>query len=363
MRLEIERRATRSSLYAALSPFIALALTVVAGGIMFAALGKDPFSALYSFFIAPLTSAWSLNQLAIKSAPLILIAVGLSVCFSSRNWNIGAEGQFIAGALMGSILPVMAPDWTSPLLLPIILVLGMVGGALYAAIPAILKAEFNANEILSSLMLVYVAQLFLDWTVRGPWRDPQGFNFPQTIQFSDSATLPPIYAGGAAHWGFVFALVAAVVTWFMLRRTLKGFEIRVLGESSRAGRFAGFSSRRMVYFSFLFSGALAGLAGICEVSGAINQLQPVISPGYGFTAIIVAFLGRLNPLSIVVAGLVLGLTYLGGEAAQITIGLSEKVARVFQGFLLFFVLGCDTLILYRIRLVSSRRASGEEAAQ
>ncbi len=358
MRLDIEKRPAPSGLYVALSPFIALALTLVAGGIMFAGLGKNPFHALYAFLIQPLDSVWSLNQLAVKSTPLILIAVGLSVCFRSKNWNIGAEGQFIAGGMMGSILPVMFPGWSSPLVLPIMLVLGMVGGALYAAIPAILKAEFNTNEILSSLMLVYVAQLFLDWTVRGPWRDPQGYNFPQTITFPDDAVLPSVFPPGAAHWGAIFALVAAVVTWFLMRHTLKGFEINVLGESERAGRFAGFSSRRMVYFAFLFSGALAGLAGICEVSGAIQQLRPVISPGYGFTAIIVAFLGRLNPLSIIVAGLVLGLTYLGGEAAQISIGLSDKVSSVFQGLLLFFVLGCDTLIHYRIRLVGSH-ARGE----
>ncbi|MGN6550127.1 MAG: ABC transporter permease [Pararhizobium sp.] len=363
MRIEIEKRPQHSPLYSALSPFIALALTIVAGGIMFAALGKNPFAALYAFFIQPLTTLWSLNELAVKSTPLILIAVGLSVCFRSKNWNIGAEGQFVAGALMGSILPVVFSGWTSPIVLPLMLILGMVGGALYAAIPAILKAEFNTNEILSSLMLVYVAQLFLDWVVRGPWRDPHGFNFPQTIQFGDNAVLPPLTSTGSAHWGAVFALAAAILTGFMMRSTLKGFEITVLGSSERAGRFAGFSSRRMVYFSFLFSGALAGLAGICEVSGAIGQLQPVISPGYGFTAIIVAFLGRLNPLGIIVAGLVLGLTYLGGEAAQIApaLQISAKVAAVFQGILLFFVLGCDTLIHYRIRLVSGRALGREKA--
>jgi len=358
MRLDIEKRAAPSRLFTVLSPFIALVLTLIAGGIMFAALGKNPFYALYAFFIQPLNSVWALNQLAVKSTPLILIAVGLSVCFRSKNWNIGAEGQFIAGAMMGSILPIMMPGWTSPLVLPIMLVLGMVGGALYGLVPAILKAEFNTNEILSSLMLVYVAQLFLDWAVRGPWRDPQGFNFPQSITFPDDAILPSVFPPGAAHWGAVFAVIAAVATWFVMRRTLKGFEINVLGESERAGRFAGFSSRRMIYFAFLFSGALAGLAGICEVSGAIQQMRPVISPGYGFTAIIVAFLGRLDPLSIIVAGLVLGLTYLGGEAAQISIGLSDKVSSVFQGLLLFFVLGCDTLIHYRIRL-AVRRPQGE----
>jgi len=357
LRIELQKRPGQSALFSILSPFIALGLTLVAGVILFAALGKNPFDALYSFFIEPLTEVWSLHELAVKAAPLILIAVGLSICYRSNNWNIGAEGQFIIGAMAGSILPVVFHDWQSPLVLPLMLVFGMVGGALYAAIPAFLKARLNTNEILTSLMLVYVAQLFLDWVVRGPWRNPEGFNFPETRSFHEYAVLPEMIASGKTHWGFGFALLAALLLWFVMRRTLKGFEIAVLGQSARAGRFAGFSDKGMVFFAFMVSGALAGLAGISEVSGAIEQLRPVISPGYGFTAIIVAFLGRLNPLGIVAAGLILALTYLGGEAAQISIGITDKVSRLFQGLLLFFVLGCDTLIHYRITLVQTGLAT------
>jgi simple sugar transport system permease protein len=307
---------------------------------------------------------WQIHELAIKAAPLILIAVGLSVCYRANIWNIGAEGQFVVGAIAGSIIPVLYPEMQGPFVLPMMLLMGMVGGALYAGIPAFLKARFGTNEILTSLMLVYVAQLFLDWMVRGPWRDPKGFNFPQTVQFNSSAVLPELMPmSGRANWGFLFALIAALLVWFMMSRMLKGFEVRVLGSSPRAGRFAGFSLNRMVFFAFMLSGALAGLAGISEVSGAIGQLQPSISPGYGFTAIIVAFLGRLNPLGIVAAGLVLGLTYLGGEAAQSVLGISDKVARVFQGMLLFFVLGCDTLIHYRIRLVGLGAPKPQVAAK
>jgi simple sugar transport system permease protein len=238
----------------------------------------------------------------------------------------------------------------------------MAGGAAYAAIPAVLKVRFNTNEILTSLMLVYVAQLFLDWLVRGPWRNPAGMNFPGTVRFHEYAVLPEILpTSGRAHWGFVFALVAAVVVWFVLARTLKGFEVKVLGQSPRAGRFAGFSAGRVVMFAFLVSGALAGLAGISEVSGAVRHLNEKLSVGYGFAAIIVAFLGRLNPLGIVAAGLVLALTYLGGEAAQISVGLSDKVVRAFQGLILFFVLACDTLIHYRIRIARPKAAVAGEA--
>lgn len=359
MRIELERRPRLSKFFMVISPLLAFALTIAAGAIMFAALGKNPANALHAFFVEPLLEVWSLHELAIKAAPLILIAVGLSICYRSNNWNIGAEGQFIAGAITGSFLPVVVHGWQPEWLLIPMLLMGMIGGALFAAIPALLKSHFNTNEILTSLMLVYVAQLFLDWLVRGPWRNPQGMNFPETRQFASAAVLPEMLASGRAHWGFGFALIAAILVAFMMKYTLKGFQVKVLGQSERAGRFAGFSGTRMIWFSMLFSGALAGLAGISEVSGAIGQLRPVISPGYGFTAIIVAFLGRLNPFGIVAAGLVLALTYLGGEAAQLSIGVSDKVTRVFQGFLLFFVLSCDTLILYRIRFVfSGRKAAG-----
>ncbi|MCB1464757.1 MAG: ABC transporter permease [Nitratireductor sp.] len=358
MRIELVKRSQHSTFFALASPFIAFALTLIAGAILFAAIGKSPLTGLYLYFVEPLTQLWSVHELAVKAGPLIMIAVGLSVCYRSNNWNIGAEGQFIAGAILGSAIPILMPGFQNFLTLPLMLLLAMAGGALYAGIPAYLKARFNANEILTSLMLVYVAQLFLDWLVRGPWRNPQGYSFPGSIRFPDAATLPEIFPSqGAAHYGFVLALIAAIAVWFFLSRTLKGFEVRVLGASPRAGRFAGFSTKGMIFLSFMLSGALAGLAGIAEVSGAIGQLREVISPGYGFTAIIVAFLGRLNPLGAIVAGLLLALTYLGGEAAQISLGISDKVVRVFQGMLLFFVLACDTLIHYRVRFVTA--ISGE----
>ncbi|WP_146301030.1 ABC transporter permease [Nitratireductor mangrovi] len=361
MRIELIKRPQQSKLYSALSPFLAFALMVVAGAIVFAALGKNPVAGLYAYFIEPLTEMWSLHELAIKAAPLILIAVGLSVCFQSNNWNIGAEGQFTLGAIVGSVIPLYFPDFQNWTVLPMMLVCGAIGGALYAAIPALLKARFNTNEILTSLMLVYVAQLVLDWLVRGPWRDPAAMSFPQAPAFHSWAIVPELLpASGRANWGIVFAVIAAVAVWYMMSRTLKGFEVKVIGQSPRAGGFGGFSATRTIIFAFLVSGALAGLAGIVEVSGAIGRLQPQISPGYGFAAIIVAFLGRLNPLGIVAAGLVLALSYLGGEAAQIEIGVTDKTVRAFQGMLLFFVLACDTLIHYQVRLVRPAPAAAPE---
>lgn len=363
MRIELVRRQNPSRLLAFFSPVIALALTMLSGALIFWFVGVSPGDGLYSFFIKPLTETWSLHELAIKAAPIILIAVGLSVCFRSTNWNIGAEGQFIAGAIFGSMLPILAPEANGIWVLPAMLTMAMIGGALYAFIPAILKTRFGANEILTSLMLVYVAQLLLDWLVRGPWRNPGGFNFPESRTFTEGQILPEMLASGRTHYGALFAVLAVLATWYMLTRTMKGFEIKVTGQAPRAGAFAGFDAKRMTIFAFLFSGALAGLAGIAEVSGAIQQLRPVISPGYGFTAIIVAFLGRLNPLGILLAGLILALTYLGSEEAQITHGISDKLGRVFQGLVLFYVLSCDTLINYRIKMGWSNKTPAQAAGE
>ncbi len=357
MRLELEKRREQSRLMAVLSPILALGLTLISGAIMFAILGLDPIDALYVYFIEPLSQGWSLQELVVKATPLVLIGAGLAVCFLSNTWNIGAEGQFTVGALAGSALPILLPEFQSFATLPLMILCGVAGGMIWGAIPAFLKVRFGANEILTSLMLVYVAQLALDWLVRGPWRDPEGFNFPESLIFSDAATMPAL-GDGRMHIGAVFAVVVVLALAFVLMKTLKGFEVRVIGQAPRAGRFAGFSRNKMIWFAFLLSGGLAGFAGMAEVSGSIGQLTPVISPGYGFTAIIVAFMGRLNPIGVLFAGLLLALSYLGGEAAQVSLGLSDKTARVFQGMLLFYVLACDTLILYRFRLISNNPARG-----
>ncbi|WP_417683837.1 ABC transporter permease [Roseibium sp.] len=355
MRIELVKRKEHSTLMALLSPVIAVLLTVIVAGVLFSVTGKDPLLGLFKFFIEPLTDSWSIRELIVKATPLVLIACGLAICYLSNNWNIGAEGQFIVGALFGSILPVLFPEFENGLTLPLMLVFGAIGGALWALIPAVLKTRFNTNEILTSLMLVYVASLLLDYLVRGPWRDPDGYNFPESRLFSDAATMPEVF-GGLMNLSTVLTILIALFLAFILAKTLKGFEIRVMGESPRAGAFAGFSRKRLTLFAFAVAGGLAGLAGTMEVSGSLNQLLPVISPGYGFTAIIVAFLGRLNPIGIIIAGFVLALSYIGGEAVQSAMGVSNKIASVIQGLLLFFVLACDTLILYHVRFVLRRAA-------
>ena len=347
MQLALEKRAERSTFIAVASPLIAIVLTLVTMAILFAIMGKNPIAALIVYFIDPLTDSYSLQEIAVKATPLVMIAVGLSLCYIANIWNIGAEGQFIIGAVCGSWLAVHtngtdAGYWV----LPVMLLMGAIGGALYALIPALCRVYFGASEILTSLMLVYVADLFEDYLVRGPWRDPKGLNFPTTADFDPVATVPTLIEAGRLHAGSILALIVVMLATVLLR---------LIGAAPRAARFSGFNADRLVLFTFAVSGALAGLAGIIEVAGPIGHLQPNISPGYGFTAIIVAFLGRLNPVGILIAGLFLALTFIGGEEAQISMKVPLDLTKVFQGILLFYVLACDSLIIYRIRLLQTIR--------
>jgi general nucleoside transport system permease protein len=356
MRLILERRAESSVAVALASPLIAIALTLITMTVLFALLGKNPLQALAVYFLDPLTDSYSLQEIAVKATPLVMIAVGLSLCYMANVWNIGAEGQFLIGAVAGSFLAVKTHGTDAGFwVLPAMLLVGAAAGALYALIPAVCKVRFGASEILSSLMLVYVADLLLDYLVRGPWRDPNGLNFPTTADFDPVATVPTLIEGSRLHVGALIALLVVAVATVLLGNTVKGFEIRLVGAAPKAARFAGFSADQMALFTFAVSGALAGLAGIIEVAGPVGHLQPGISPGYGFTAIIVAFLGRLHPIGILIAGLFLALTFIGGEEAQISLKVPLDLTKVFQGILLFYVLACDSLILYRMRLVSSRR--------
>ncbi len=349
MLVRLEARGQHSHAWSYGSPVLALVLTLLTTALIFAILGKDPGVALYTFFIKPLTTHDSLSELLVKASPLILIGTGLSLGFRANVWNIGAEGQYTMGALAGGGLGLWFYDSNSMLLMPAMIVAGVLGGMAWAAIPAWLKTRFNANEILTSLMLTYVAQLVLIYLVTGPWRDPEGYGFPQSRMFGDAGTIPVLIQGTRLHLGVFIALLVVMAAWLMLGKSLVGFQLKVLGQAPRAARYAGFSNNALIWFSLLFGGGLAGAAGLFEVSGPVGQLTSQISPGYGFTAIIVAFLGRLHPVGVLFAGLLLALSYLGGEAAQIDLGLPGAVTGIFQGILLFYLLGCDILIHYRMR--------------
>jgi general nucleoside transport system permease protein len=347
--LRLEARAEPSTRMRAATPFLAVALTIIAGAILFASLGRDPVQALSLIFIAPLNSAKGLAELLVKATPLILMATGLAIGFRANIWNIGAEGQFTIGAITGGSVALWAFPGGGPLLLPLMALAGIAGGMAWAAIPALLRTRYNANEILVSLMLVYVAVLLLSVLVHGPLRDPGSFNFPESRLFQNDATLPALIPGTRAHIGFLAALAAVAVAYVALSRHMFGFRVKVSGDAPVAARYAGISETRMVWACFLISGGLAGLAGLIEAAGPVGQLVPSLPVGYGFTAIIVAFLGRLHPPGIVAAGLVMALTYLGGERAQIAMSLPSATIAVFQGALLFFLLATDVLVHYRVR--------------
>ena len=356
----LERRVEQSKLWLALSPLLAIVLTILSGIIIFSVLDKDPWLSLYTFFIQPLTTGFGFTELIVKATPLILIGAGLSIGFKANVWNIGAEGLFTMGAIAGGGTALFLSNQESLLVLPAVLVMGIIGGAVWGMIPAFLKTKYNANEILTSLMLSYVALLMLSYLVHGPWRDPGGYNFPESEIFSDSAMLPVLLQGTRLNLGTIFALLSVLITYLLLSRTVLGYQFKVAGLAPLAARYAGFNRSKLIWVSMIISGGLAGLAGIAEVSGTIGQLLPSVSPGYGFTAIIVAFLGRLNPIGVLFAGLILALTYIGGENAQIEIGLPAAVTGLFQGIILFYLLACDVLARYRLRYKPFLKASSRE---
>ncbi|QIE56202.1 ABC transporter permease [Pikeienuella piscinae] len=347
--LELQPRKEASRAMVWLTPILAVALTMLAGLALFVALGKDPVEAVRLIFIQPLLDPYSRTELLVKGTPLVLIATGLSIGFRAGVWNIGAEGQFIIGALTGGVVGLALYETPGLWLLPLMAMAGAAGGAAWAMIPAFLKIRFNANEILVSLMLVYVAELLLSALVSGPLRDPDGFNFPESRMFHDSATLPIIIAGTRAHVGALVALGVVVAAYVLMDRHIFGFQVKLYGQAPRAARFAGFRDGRLIAGCLGLSGALAGLAGMFEATGPVGQLVPGLPAGYGFTAIIVAFLGRLHPLGVLFAGAVMALTYIGGESAQIAMNLPAAAISVFQGMLLFFLLGMDVLVNFRIR--------------
>ncbi len=353
--LKLEARPQPSKLMSAGSPLLALAITVVIGVVLFMALGKDPVKGLQVFFIEPVKSLYALSELSVKATPLVLIALGLAVCFRANVWNIGAEGQFILGALCAGWVAMQADAQSSRFIVVPILLAGVAGGMLWAAVVALLRDRFNATEILVSLMLVYVAELLLAYLVYGPWKDPQGYNFPQTINFLAATKVPRLAEGLRANIGVWLALAAVALAWVFMFRSFRGFQLQVGGLASAAARYAGFSSRSALWTALLASGGMAGLAGALEAAGPLGQLTPHVPAGYGFAAIIVAFVGRLHPVGIVFAAVLMSMFFIGGELAQSRLGLPKALTGVFQGLLLFALLACDTLVHYRVRFTGNQR--------
>ncbi len=359
--IALQKRQHPSMIMNFIGPMLALLMTVLIGGVLFYLMEFNPIKTLSAFFISPIKDEMGITELLVKASPIILCALGLSFCFRANQWNIGAEGQLLCGAMAAGATALALADVEASWVIYVVLLSGIVAGMLWAAIPAWLKVHLNTNEILTSLMLTYVAFQLLQFLVYGPLKDPDGFGFPESALFSDSAIINPLLEGTRLHKGVIVAPILAVVVWFLFSKHILGYRIRLTGIAPAAAKYAGFSQKQIVWTVFLISGACAGLAGALEVTGIIGQLSPNVSPGYGFTAIIVAFLGRLNPIGIIFAGLVIALTYLGGEALQIvdinqlrlegsmaTYSIPKAVGDVFQGSILFFLLMTEVLISHKI---------------
>ena len=346
--LKLEPRAQASVFWRYASPLLALLITICIGVLLFTALGKDPIKGLGVFFWEPIKSVYALSELLIKATPLLLIALGLAVCFRSNIWNIGAEGQFVMGAVFAAGVAIQADASSSQIYWVWVLIAGTLGGMFWAALTAALRDWFNASEILVSLMLVYVAIMILNFLVFGPWKDPLGYNFPQTKTFETLAQIPKLIPGTRVNVGVILTLLGIAGLWTFLFRTHAGFAQQVGGLAPHAARFAGFSSRRALWLALLCSGASAGLAGALEVAGPLRQLTPFVPVGYGFAAIIVVFVGRLHPIGIVFSALLMSMFYIGGELAQSRLGMPKSLTGVFQGLLLFSLLACDTLMMYKL---------------
>jgi general nucleoside transport system permease protein len=355
LRIALERRTTPSRFMLVGAPLLALLLTVLISAPVLLLAGLNPVTTLRIFFLTPLSTANGLSELLLKASPLILIALGLTVGFRASVWNIGAEGMYTTGAICAAWLALRFGDSPHAWLLPAMMVAGVLGGAAWAAIPAFLKAHANTSEILVSLMLNYVAALLLAYLVNGPMQDPNGLNYPQTALFGPAALFSMPFPGMRLNASVLITAGAVVLAWILLERSFLGFQLRVSGAAPAAARYAGFGQRRLIWLSLLISGGTAGLAGMMEAAGPLGQLTPVISPGYGFAAIIVAFIGRLRPLGAVLGGLLLSLLYLGGESVQISLNVPSSLSRTFQGTLLLFLLAADVLIPYRLRVL--RRTS------
>jgi len=349
MRIKLEPRVAPSQWMRYGGPLLALAATIVVGGILFAALGKSPFVGIYAFFIAPITTWVGLGDLLVKATPLVICAIGLSIGFRGNVWNIGAEGQLIVGAVCGGAVALAVYPADGWWVLPLMVLAGIAGGMAWASIPALLRTRFNVNEILTSLMLTYVAIELWKYMITGPLLDPGGSSFPQAREFKDGVLFGTIFE--SARTSIFFAVAAIIAGWLFMTRAFQGFKVDVVGQAIQAAHYAGFSQQRVVWLSFLAAGGMAGLAGLIEVTGPITQMPLKFTPGYGFVAIIVAFVGRLHPVGMSIAALLMALMFLGGDELQFELNLPPAIAGMFQGLLLFFVLASEVLIRFRIKVI------------
>jgi simple sugar transport system permease protein len=362
MRLKLEKRAEPSRLMVVVTPIAAVLLTMLIGVVVFDAIGINGQKAVVDIFLTPLLASYKWQDVAVKAAPLIIIALGLSIGNRANVWNIGAEGQYIIGALCAAGVGIAAGGAGGPVIVSAMVLAGIAGGMAWAAIPAALRTRFSVNEILSSLMLTYVATQVLGYLVGGPWKDPNGRNFPATAPLLPGQTLPILVPGTTIHLGVLVAVILPFVFWAVMARSVFGFQIRVVGSAPQAARHGGFDSKQTIWLAMLIGGAMAGLAGSLEFTGALKTINLGFPSGYGFTAIIVSFLGRLHPIGCLIAGIVLADTYVGGQLAKTSVHIPDSTAGIFQAMMLFFILASDIFVRYRLRIVRTQKVAPAMAA-
>ncbi|MEM1129013.1 MAG: ABC transporter permease [Pseudomonadota bacterium] len=348
MKIGLARRdaASRAAMIGA--PILALMLTCMTSLVLFALLSIPAGPALYALLLKPFLSWYSFSEVLLKMVPLLLIAQGLAIGFRANVFNIGAEGQFIIGAICASAFPVFYPDGNFPLMLPAMILSGAIGGMLYSAIAAVLRTRYGASEILVTLMLSLIAVQVLNYLLLGPWKDPMGFNFPQSVMFPQNALLPPLFEGTRTNVSLIFAILASALAYILVQHHFRGYQLRTAGLAPKAAGYAGFSTPRMIWLSLALGGLAAGIAGASEVAGPLGQLQRSVASGYGYAAIIVAYVGGLNPLGIIASSFLISVLYIGGDSATVSAGLPVAAVDVFQGMLLVFYLLTFTLIRFRV---------------
>lgn len=333
----------------------AVVLAFIISGIILKLVGGQPLTVAKFAFDATFGSWAVFSDTLVKATPLIMVGLACAVAFKMKLWNIGAEGQFYLGAFGASLvvlLPLVPPDSPKVVVIGAMIIMGMIGGAIWAFFPGFLKARFNINEIISTLMLNYVAILWNNFWIFNTWSDA---GFQMTPTFAKSAWLPRLadyarelraFSGITLHLGVVFGLVAAVIVWWVLERSRWGYEIKLIGDNPHAARYAGINIARNIVLVMMFSGALAGLAGMSEISGVVHRLQERISPGYGFSGIIVAWLAKLNPFAVILVSILFGALILAGREVQ-----PSGISFMLQGIILFMVISSDILLRYKIRLM------------
>ena len=361
MIVRLEPRGAVAGWVSAAMTVAALIVAFVIGGLVLAFVGGDPVRVYLHIVNAAFGNIGVISDTLVKATPLILTGLACALAFRMRLWNIGAEGQFLLGAWGASavvLAPVLPEGTPAIVVIPVMMLAGALAGAAWGLIPGLLRARLGVNEIITTLMLNYIALAWLQFWVFGPWSEggfQQSVTFPRTAwlpRLTDFAASVPALGGLTTHFGLVFALVATAIMWVVVSRTRFGYEMRLIGDNPTAARYAGVDNARYVIVVFAVSGALAGLAGMSEVSGVVHRLQDRISPGYGFTAIIIAYLARLGPWRVVLASILFGALILAGREIQ-----PSGVPAMIQGIILFCLIGSDVLVRYRVR-VARRGAVG-----